>query len=323
MSNYVCKSPAMNTVERHVNAPVFRKVFTVGDLNKEYTVRIGAVGFYRLFAGGREITKGFFAPYISNPNHTVYYDTYNLNESLRIGENVLAVILGNGFSNSLDNGIWNFESASFRAAPKFFIEVSCDGKVILESDSSWKCSDFAITFDDLRCGERYDANLFDERVFCPGYDDSSWQNAVIADTPKGELLPCRAENITVCREICPVEITRSPRGYIYDFGEINSGICELSVNAERGQILDLYYGENRSKDGIDLSNISFGERSRQDYVQHDRYVCRDGCQVYTPSFTYHGFRYVEVVGLREEQVVKSLLKFKVLHSELKRSGYFR
>jgi alpha-L-rhamnosidase len=80
-------------------------------------------------------------------------------------------------------------------------------------------------------------------------------------------------------------------------------------------------------DGVfDVQNIWFPygfdwERDR-DIVHRDVYVCRAGEQTYTPTFTYHGFRYVKVSGITPEQATSSLLTYVVLHSDLETRGGF-
>ena len=49
------------------------------------------------------------------------------------------------------------------------------------------------------------------------------------------------------------------------------------------------------------------ERDRK-LVHKDIYICNgQGEEVYTPSFTYHGFRYVTVTGITKQQATKDLL----------------
>lgn len=61
-------------IEHFLAAPFFRKKFTAAKTVKAEIV-IGAAGFYRLFINGKDITKGELAPYISNPDDLVYYDS--------------------------------------------------------------------------------------------------------------------------------------------------------------------------------------------------------------------------------------------------------
>ncbi|MFQ7078559.1 MAG: family 78 glycoside hydrolase catalytic domain, partial [Christensenellaceae bacterium] len=120
----------------------------------------------------------------------------------------------------------------------------------------------------------------------------------------------------------PISVTESGAGYIYDFGQINAGLCRLKIDGKSGQTVDMTFGEVLQNGKLDLSNISFGDRSFEGYVQHDQYICRDGVQEYLPSFTYHGFRYVEVKGITKEQATKDLLEYVVIHSDIPPRGRF-
>ena len=99
--------------EHHVPAPYLRRAFQA-DHEAKANIIITALGFYELYLNGERITKGRLAPYISNPDDLVYYDTYEV--TLRAGENVLGVWLGNGFTNNPGGHIWDFDIAAFRAA---------------------------------------------------------------------------------------------------------------------------------------------------------------------------------------------------------------
>ena len=81
-----------------MSAPFFRKKFTALKTVRAVIV-IGAAGFYRLFVNGKDITKGELAPYISNPDGLVYYDHYDVSDYINEGENVVAVLLGNGLED--------------------------------------------------------------------------------------------------------------------------------------------------------------------------------------------------------------------------------
>ena len=62
-------------------------------------IEICGLGFYHLYINGKKITKGELAPYISNPDQLCYYDTYDILPYISEGENVIGIILGNGYYN--------------------------------------------------------------------------------------------------------------------------------------------------------------------------------------------------------------------------------
>ena len=78
---FICASQAYATYRRFVPAPYFRRSFVPDE--SACRLRVTGLGFYRVWINGREITKGLLAPYISNPDHVVYFDDYELAPHIR------------------------------------------------------------------------------------------------------------------------------------------------------------------------------------------------------------------------------------------------
>ena len=317
---YISGTEKYCTRKRHIAAPLLRKKFTLQKQNiTAAKIEISAVGLYRLFLNGKEITKGFFAPYISNPEQVVYYDEYDVRDLLK-SQNIVCIILGNGFSNAMDCGIWDFENVAFRAAPKVYLALYIDGEQVLTTDETFEVIESPITFDDLRAGERYDARKEADDIFTKDCIEGAGK-PYVAKTPEGIYKKCEAQPVKAFETYGPVSITKSENGFLYDFGRNNAGVYKLRVNGKYGQKITLDFGELIKDGKIDFSNIAFAGRSRKNYVQHDEYICKEGSQEYMPSFTYHGYRYVYVKGITEEQA-PNLLEYIVLHSDIPRTGQF-
>lgn len=315
-----------NTPEKFVAAPYFRKVFTV-ETAADAQIKIAACGFYKLFINGEDITKGDLAPYISNPDDIVYQDDYSV--KLNAGENVIGVMLGNGFVNCSSGWVWDFDKAAFRAAPQFALQLTC-GDLLIQSDTSFKTAPSPIVFDDYRYGEHYDANLQLDGWNTADFDDCEWGNALPAPTPRGEIRVCEAEPIVVTKELKPVSITKLDDGYLYDFGQNCAGVCRLSIKGEKGQHIEMQHGELLIDGKLDVKYIWFPYNENgihwpfdEKHVHKDIYTCcGKGIETYVPSFTYHGFQYVMVTGITEEQATDGLLTYLVMNSDLKPCGNF-
>ena len=268
------------------------------------------------------------APYISNPDDIVYYDSYDVGDYIKEGENVIAVLLGNSFQNNPGGAIWDFDKAPWRGTPKFAMRLSItaeDGnETLFESDESFKVCDSPILFDDYRCGEYYDARLEIPDFHSANFDDGSLENAIKVKSPRGEKRLCTATPVRFYAELKPVSITETDNGRLYDFGENNSGVCRLSVNAKAGQKITLYHGEWLKDGKLCPDNIRFAQQSNteKDFVQKSEYICKDGAQTHTPSFIYNGFRYVLVQGITEEQATKDLLTYLKMSSLEENAGKF-
>ena len=165
---FVCEDRERSTYFKHVAAPIFRKSFTVPEHIKRAEISICGIGFYDLFVNGRKITKGYLAPYISNPDHITYYDLYDIKPYLQNGENVIGIMLGDGFGNS-KTCVWDFDKNVFNASPKLacFAEIESFDKTEYYDASDFKCKKGAITFNDLRSGVFYDSRLEEKGLNIP------------------------------------------------------------------------------------------------------------------------------------------------------------
>lgn len=320
---FISATSEFSDYDKHVPAPYIRKAFSLQESPKSAEITICGLGFYDLYINGQRITKGFLAPYITNPDQIMYYDNYDISNYLVRGKNVIGLILGNGMQNAFGGHVWYFDKAAYRSSPKVALALEVDGELALEADESFKTMPSPITFDEMRCGEYYDSRLEIMAWAEVGFDDGDWNNCFVAETPKGDTVLSFAEPIKVSREIKPLKVIKSGKGFIYDFGINSAGVCRLAVKGYEGQKISLTHGEVLDGNRLDLTNISFGERTRSDYWQRDEFICNGkGLQMYVPRFTYHGFQYVYVEGITEEQATGDLLTFLVMHSDLKERGNY-
>ena len=342
---------------RTVPAPLFRKSFTLDAVPERAHVTVAAAGFYRLFLNGKDITRGHLAPYVSNTDHCVYSDTYDLVPYLTKGKNVIGILLGNGFRNDYGGITWEFDRADHRGVPCFALEYesrSAGRTTRLSADKSFRIHRSAITRDSYRLGEIYDAREEIADWASPDYDDSAWGNAILltytktgdflrectehndlykmAEPPRGDIMPNTAEPLAVLRELKPVSVTKGEDGaYYYDFGINTAGVCRLAVKAEKGQVITLHHFEHYDDDGnFTNEQIGFYRGGRFPFyhdpdcwTQRVIYTAKgEGVEVYTPTFTYFGFRYVRVTGLTDEQATTELLTYLVMSSSLRTLGGF-
>ena len=328
--SFIKATEEFSTFENHVPAPYMRKSFDLENTPDFAEISICGLGFYILYINGVDVTKGFLAPYISNHDHYCYYDTYNIKKYLKKGRNVIGVILGNGMKNAFGGNVWDFDKAESRSAPMLAMELSAgsgDNKIVITADESFRIHPSPVIMDDLRMGEYYDANLEIEGWNLPEFDDSDWTNAILAEEPRGEMKLCTAEPIKKRSEIKPLKIIKNKNGYIYDFGINSSGLCRLKIEAKPNQKITMRYAERLDENlELDRRGITFKMDYAKDFSdnnQIDVYTAKgEGIEEYMPHFTYHGFRYAEVIGIEEHQATPELLTYCELSSDLKQLGDF-
>ena len=181
MREYITATTEFNQLDAPVCAPLFQRTF---DWNaKTGRLEISVVGLYRIWVNGKEITKGWLAPYFSNPDQVVYYDEYDVTDLLKATGNTILVLLGNGFVNTISHGGWEFEDAPYRSAPKFYLGLYDGETRMLTTDEDWTVYNSPILFDDYRNGEWCDARR-EETLFANG------RKPLVAAAPTGLYKKC-------------------------------------------------------------------------------------------------------------------------------------
>ena len=240
---FICATHEYCEINRVVNAPLIRKSFILEKALKKAELYICGLGFYRLFLNGKDITRGKLCSYISNPDHIMYYDKYDISALLQVGNNAIGVVLGNGMQNAIGGTPWDFDKARWRSSPKLALSVITENGVLFETDDTFKWKKSPILFDDLRLGEHYDARLYINGWSKPDYDDSDWNNCFAAKKPLGEKKINCLPPIVKLRELSAKRIIKVIGGYVYDFGYNSAGVCRLKIKGKRGQKITLTHGE--------------------------------------------------------------------------------
>jgi len=341
-------------LEKSVSAPYIRKSFELDFCPECANLQITASGFYEVYINGQNITKGFLAPYISNPTEVLFYDEYDVSSYLSKGENVIGIILGNGFANQ-DATNCNFNLAGFRAplVTSLNMNVSGENKSFhLESDENFKTHPSPILYDMYRFGTHYDARKEISGWCDKKFDDSSWENVKIAEYPTAKIEKSIAEPITKQYELKPVLIEKQEdfnyiesaweerfaknidcdfahidSGYLYDFGYNCAGVCRLKIKGEKGQKVILRHGETLKDGKFNINTIFTVRKGFEEYInllQTDVYILKGGQEeIFIPAFTYHGFRYVFVEGITEKQATRDLLTYIVFNSNITKRADFK
>ena len=341
---FVSECLEYSTYEKNIPAPLFRKSFILKSKADSAKILICGLGFYELFINGRKITKGHIAPYVSNPDHYTYFDEYDILPYLNIGENVFGVMLGDGFlvGKTLS---WDINKNITNSAPMLALStlINCGDECIEFEADDFVCKKGPIIFNDFRSGVFYDARLEEKGWNEVGFVEKDWHVPIVVSRPRGKAKLCSVEPIKIYKEIKPVSIRKGEMeecnfhkihrnttsfeapvpvsgGYIYDFGENNAGIYRLKIKGKRGQKINLQFAEQVCNGKLSYNNMPF---CQDGFAQRDiYYVGSEDEEIFEPMFTFHGYRYIYVEGITEEQATEELLTYLVMSSELNERGTF-
>ena len=301
-------------------APMFRKKVVLDDVQnaKLYVCGLGYAYFY---INGRAVSSDLFTAAVGQYDKTLWYHTYDVSPLLVKGENTFAVICGNGWYNEDIPTVWGHNNAAYRDHPKFILRLTVGDKDALVSDSTWKCQpESAITFNALRSGEYFDANLYDENWNRQDFDDGSWQSAAIDTTPpKGVFRECPCEPIREFELLEPQSVIQLDDGaYLFDMGKNISGYIRLETTGRAGQTLTIRYAEFLNGEGRAISGLPYFYPESE--FQTDRFVCSGKRMTWSPRFVYHGFRYIQIEGL--EELADTTVRAVFVHQDVARRTSF-
>ncbi len=309
-------------------APMLRRRFCLKSKPKKAVLSVAGLGYGCYFLNEREVTEDKFIAPFGDYRKTVWYTTYDVTDKLVLGENIFAAMLGNGWYNEALGTAWDFDKAAWRDMPKLLLSLECDGEQALVSDGEWLYSMRSpVIFNQLREGEHFDARLYDPAWKSLDFNDSGWKRVRVDENPPtGVLRECTCEPI---REICslaPIAIRKiGAKRFVYDFGRNISGYAKLRVAQASGEKIILRFAEQvHAEDGTprfnDMDNSHYYARGE---FARDVFICSGKPFEWKPSFTYHGFRYVEVQGLEDENALSETLTAIEVHQDVKVRSSFR
>ncbi|MGC4100020.1 family 78 glycoside hydrolase catalytic domain [Ferruginibacter sp.] len=273
--------------------PLFRKSFTLSKDVASAVIFISGLGQYELTLNGEKTGNGFMSPGWTDYDKRVLYNSFDVTEVLKKGENSIGVIVGNGFYNiSRERYI---KLAIAYGNPKLICKLQVtykDGSSLtLVSDKSWKTTPSPITFTSIYGGEDYDAGMEQAGWDNRGFNDAGWKQAVTVAAPKG-MLQAEADNPVTVNDVLRVKKITKPKDsvWVYDFAQNLSGIVELKVQGKKGQVIKLSPAELLNASGMANQNAT----GRPYYFSYT--LKGDTVETWRPRFTYYGFRYVQVEG---------------------------
>lgn len=304
-----------------VEAPLFRKYFFVDKIEKA-TLSVCALGYGYFYLNGKKITEDLFTAPVSNYDKLCWVNEYDVTNFLNEGKNVIAVICGCGFFNENFPSHWKNNNAVWRDNPKFALKLTIGNQIVVKSDESFICSNQSfVIHNQLRSGEIFDARLYDENWKDLNYDDSNWHKAIIDDKLDPEFKVCGCEPIREIETYDFISCRKTEEGYLLDFGVNISGYIRFSADEPKNTVITFRHAEEVYFDGkLKLNGLNVLYPSVD--FQTDKYICGEKTYVWSPKFTFHGFRYVLVEGLTKEPV-KGSIKAVFVHQDIAKNTKFK
>jgi len=295
-------------------------------------IHVCGLGQYELSLNGSKVGDYLLAPGWSDYRRTVLYDTYDITNQIKAGENVLGLMLSNGMYNIQPDSVRYVKFLNsygpLKAIVQLRLEFADNTVQTIGSDSSWQVSPGPVTYMNLYGGEDFDARLEPQGWKQTGFSkDDRWSAALECTGPGGDLkgLSCSAPPVKAIERIIPVKKTRiNSTTWVYDLGQNTSLMPEITLRGTKGSGVRIIPSELLKPDGTVDRSSATQDGVRPAWWQYT--MAMEGSKTWCPKFFYQGARYLQVElfaadGETELPVVEKL-KGIVVHTSATPIGTF-
>lgn len=213
------------------DAPLFRKVFTAKKGEKA-EITICGLGFFKFYINGKKVSDDLLVPNATcyewrdlhkltfklddEMSFRIYCMKYDISDYLADGENVMTVIVGNGYYNQISR---DAEGDVKFGDPKlcYFIEKE-SGNVIC--DETTLAHKGFITYNNLYYGEKHDYTLYPHGCEKADFSGEGFAESTVVKAPESEFYIQFSPADKVIRSIKPVLLKDEGERMLYDVGEI-------------------------------------------------------------------------------------------------------
>jgi len=258
-----------------------------------------ALGAYQVFLNGKRVGDEVLSPGWTDYRLRLKYQTFDVTSQLDKGENAIAALVAPGwYSTPLE---WFQQPNVFGTTPpslmaELRIEYT-DGSVDwVVSDEKWKAANSPTLKAEIYDGETQDARLIQPGWNTARFAGRDWKPAEIhsPDLAGIKIDGQDFQPIRVERTLTPRAVTEPQPGvYIYDMGQNFSGVEKLRLQGPEGTDIQVRTGEILNPDGTLYTDNLRTAKSTDHFI-----LAGKGVEEFEPQFTFHGFRYLELTGLK-------------------------
>lgn len=290
--------------------PKLAREFSVSGKVKRARMYATALGLYELYLNGKRVGEDYFTPGWTNYKSRLQYQTYDVTNLLKDGDNEWSGTLGNGWYKG--NLAWEGQKEIFGnrlgLLAQLHIELEDGSEVVIKTDREWQATESQIEISEIYHGETIDGRI----------KSDNWKPVSVVDHTKSILVAQENEPVRKIEIIKPKKLIETPNGEtVIDFGQNMVGWVSVEIEGESGQEVEIKHAEILDGDG------NFYTANLRTAKQTNKYILNgNGKEKYEPHFTFQGFRYIQLIGFKKEQIKLDNFQGVVLHSDMEMTGDF-
>ncbi len=288
----------------------FSLSFTASKPIKSATLEATAMGIYDVHINGNRVGDYIFAPGWTAYGKRLQVETYDVTEFL-------------GESNEIVIGVapgWKASFAHFsKKYPSEFLGL-CETALLASLEIEYTDGETEIIYTDeswlVSKAKTLYSNLYNGYVFDPAFVDENPLKALPFNENKSNLIDRDGEKIIEQERLAVKDIIITPKGEtVLDFGQNMTGYVEFKIKGNKGEKAVLRHGEV-----LDAQGNFYNDNYRAAKAEAT-FICDGNEHTFKPAYNFYGFRYVKLENWSDE-IKKENFTAIVVHSEMKRTGYF-
>lgn len=274
--------------------PVFSK--TVCVTGEIYKARFygTACGVYELAIDGMKAGDEYLAPGWTSYHNMIQYQTIDVTDMLNSGNHEISLTVAPGWYCGYLNGDGKKGFYGDKTTVKGLIIITfADGKEeVIATDESWHVKSGVIRSSELYHGEVQDYTQNSSSVH---------KASLLSDTHAiGKIVSQQSEPVRIIKRLKAKRLIITPKKeVVIDFGQNLAGFVEVilppvAAKANKKHLI-IRHAEVLDRDGNFYTTNLRTARSTDEYIYKNDMADKK----VSPHFTYHGFRYIEILGLDE------------------------
>ncbi len=288
-------------------AVTFRRDFSLAYEVESASLCVTSIGVYKAEINGARVGTEVLAPGITSYFNRVQYQSYDVKDFLQ-KDNILALSVAPGWAVGAYGYNGNGKSYADHVAvlASLHIVYKSGKEEYIFTDESFEAWTNAVTFSDLYNGETVDLTEEPRKI----------GEAVLSDVAFPPVLQV-GERIVENERLRPIRLIVTPKGErVLDFGQNLTGHVELKIRGKRGDRVVFHHAEVLDCDG------NFYTANLRSAKNECTYILSGGEDLCKPTYSFQGFRYIRLTEYPFEEVFLDGFRAIVVHSEMKRTGYF-
>lgn len=287
--------------------PVLMKDFMIEKEIESARAYLCGLGLYEMEINGDKVGNEYLTPHFNAYHKWLQYQTYDITEYIKTGQNNVEVMLGSGLYKGrfgFDGGTSEIYGDKYALLCEMVVYFKDGTSQIISTDNTWAARKSNILESSIYDGEVFDATLVDRTTYNVHEIDLGF-----------ERLKARLSLPVVIKEtIQPIEIISTPAGEtVLDMGQNMVGWIQFNNTTPKGSEITLEYGELLQEGNFYRENLRTAQ-AKFTYISNGEET------VVRPHFTFYGFRYVKVSGWQGELNSEDFTGC-VLYSDMDETGH--